>query len=222
MANPTSKSNDFFLRLRDMERRLNLRIDRRAAFDGTQLTRTVQKLEELIAGLLSQVNGIFSGYVQAGGNITAGGTGSFAAGLTSTGAAALDLSTIPGTRQITYQHVASGRFGFAPSRVESKIDLSEVLPFTAADVYQAIPYVWHYVNQVAIRDDPENEYFDPTYEVPLEIGLVANYLIENNLSAFVVFNEDGSPKTVDLALFGAVANLVAVRDLDRRLTAAGL
>lgn len=222
MADPSSKSRDFFQRLREVERRLNLRIDQRAGFDATQLNRTVATLQELVAGLVTQVNGIFSGYVQAGGDITGGGTGSFAAGLTSTGAAALDLSTIPGSRQITYQHVASGRYGFAPSRIESKIDVSDVLPFTAADVYQAIPYVWHYVNQVAIRDDPANEYFDPTYEVPLEIGLVANYLIENNLSAFVVFNEDGSPKTVDLALFGAVANLVAVRDLDRRLSAAGL
>ena len=42
------------------------------------------------------------------------------------------------------------------------------------------------------------------------------------MAIFVVFNEDGTPKTVDLALFGAIANLVAVKDIDRRLRAAGL
>lgn len=148
--------------------------------------------------------------------------GSFDAGLTSVGAAGLDLSTIPGGRQIVYQHVASGRYGFAPSRLDSKVDVSDQLPFGAADVYRAIPFVWHYVNQIAIRDDPTNEYHDPAYSVPLELGLVADYLVDNNLSSFVVFNDDGKPKTVDLALFGAIANLVAVRDLDARLVAAGL
>ncbi len=160
--------------------------------------------------------------VNATGDSTAVGTGSFATGLTSLGAAGLDLSTIGGSRQAAWQLVASGRYGFAPSTLASKTNLSESLPFTAEDVYATIPFVYEYIGQVAIRDDPENPEYDPAYVVPVEIGLIADYLIAHNMSIFVVFNEDGTPRTIDYAAFGAVANLVAVRDLNERLKAAGL
>lgn len=149
--------------------------------------------------------------------VSTSGSGQFDGGLTSAGASALDLSTIPGPRQPSWQHIASGAFGCAPSTLNTKVDVSEVLPFTAHDVYEATPHVWHYINQLAIRDDPDNEYYDHDYEVPLELGLIAEYLIAKNMGIFVVLDEHGEPKTVDLALFGAIANLVAVRDLNARL-----
>lgn len=197
---------DVLRRLRELE-----------AMDGSQIYNTVQDLRNLVDGLLEQSE------INVTGNVTGGGTGSFAAGLTSVGSAGLDLSTIPGTRQTAWQHVATGRYGYAPSTLESKTNLNQQLPFTAEDVYAVTPYVYEYVAQIAIRDDPTNEFYNPNYVVPLEIGLVAQHLIEHNMGAFVVYQPDGvTPKTIDYPLFGAIANLVAARDLNRRMTAAGL
>lgn len=202
------------------------------ALDGSQIYNTVQDLKHLLDGLLNQVNGIFSGYVSAGTTVTAGGDitstagrGSFASALVSTGAAATDLSAMAGLRQTVWQLYTgsnTGMYGYAPSTLASKTNLSESLPFTAADVYETIPYMYEYIGQVAIRDDADNPDYDPDYVVPTEIGLMAEYLVARNMGAFVVFNEDGSPKTIDYASFGAIANLVAIRDLNERLTGAGL
>ena len=200
---------------------------------GGQVANQLARLNQLYNDLAAEVAAIAaSGATWAGpvatsgtvtgGSVTATGVVTGNAGITSTGAAALDLSTIPGSRQPAWQHIATGRYGFAPSSLDTKMNLSTVLPFSAEDVYAAVPYVYEYIGQVAIRDNPENEYYDPDYIVPTELGLIAQYLIENNMSMFVVFNDSGEPKTVDYALFGAIANLVAVQNLDNRIRAAGL
>jgi hypothetical protein len=76
-----------------------------------------------------------------------------------------------------------------------------------------------YITQLEIRDNPDNEFYDPEYEVPDEAGLFAEDLIRNGLESFVIYDSDGvTPAGVDYAGFGAVANLVAVRDLHERLT----
>ena len=166
----------------------------------------------------SRVTGTWTKDVATAGSVLASGIGTFGTGLTSVGAAALDLSTIAGTRQPVWQHIATGRYGYAPSTLEAKTDIEPGLPFTAEDVYETIPVVWKYLGQVDIRDNPENPEYDPDYVVPMEIGLVAQWLVERNMSLFVVFHEDGvTPKTIDYSLFGAVANLVAVKDLNQRM-----
>ena len=195
-------------------RRALRRLDKLEQPDGAQLIRAVEQ----IAGIPAVVDAYLAGLT----NITIGGTLNAGAGITSLGAAALDVSTLGGTRQTTWQHIATGRFGYAPSTLASKANLSESLPFTAEDVYATIPFVYEYIGQIAIRDDPENEFYDPDYKVPIEIGLMAEHLEARNMGIFVVRNEDGSPRTIDYAAFGAIANLVAVRDLDARLRSAGL
>lgn len=168
---------------------------------------------------------VAAGTVTSSGNVSAGGGGDFASSLKSAGAAGTDLSTVSGLRQNAWQMYtggSTGLYGYAPSTIASKANLSERLPFTAADIYAVTPYVYEYIGQVAIRDDPDNPEYDPKYDVPMEIGLVAEHLIAHNMSIFVVFNEDGSPKTIDYATFGAVAALVAARDLNARLMKAGL
>lgn len=159
-----------------------------------------------------------TGSVAASTNVTGGGTGDFAAGLTSVGAAGLDLSTIAGARQDVWQHIGTGRYGYAPSTIEAKTKIDEGLPFTAEDVYEVVPVVWEYIGQVDIRDNPKNEGYNPDYIVPLEIGLLAQWLVKRNMGIFVIFHEDGvTPKSINYPLFGAVANLVAVRDLNERV-----
>lgn len=223
-------------RLRDIERELE-----QMFADGT-LRGLIDSLPATIAELLavsvSTGTVVASGAVSAGTTVTAGttitaggdiastgGRGTFASGLSSVGASATDLSALAGLRQNAWQLYTGaniGLYGYAPSTLASKTNLSDSLPFTAADVYAVVPYVYEYIGQVAIRDDPDNPGYDPGYAVPTEIGLIAEHLIERNMSMFVVFNEDGTAKTIDYPLFGAVANLVAVRDLDQRLAAAGL
>jgi hypothetical protein len=78
--------------------------------------------------------------------------------------------------------------------------------------------VFQYKSQLAIRDDPENAFYDPTYVAAWEIGLMAEELIEHNRSMFVFFEEDGvTPKGINYDLFGAIAPLVVLADIAARL-----
>lgn len=219
---PGDEYNQIFALLKDFGRRI-AELERPT---GTQTASLVQQLFDIVNGLASATDISVSGTVTAGGNITStAGRGTFAAALVSTGAAATDLSALAGLRQTVWQLYTgsnAGMYGYAPSTLASKTNLSESLPFTAADVYATIPYMYEYIGQVAIRDDSDNPDYDPDYVVPTEIGLMAEHLVARNMGAFVVFNEDGSPKTIDYASFGAIANLVAIRDLNERLSAAGL
>jgi hypothetical protein len=76
---------------------------------------------------------------------------------------------------------------------------------------------------LAIKTDPDNANYDPDYVVPWDVGLMAQDLIDHNMSCFVVFEEDGAtPKTINYDLFGAIVPLVLDADIDARLRAAGI
>lgn len=163
------------------------------------------------SGAVSGSSGAFSGAVT-------GGSGTFSSSLSSPGAYTTDVSTLPGARQTVWQH-NSGVYGFAPSTLAMKTNLGPV-PFTADDVRAVSPYVFQYKSQLAIRDDPENPYYDPTYEPSWEIGLMAEHLIEHKMGCFVFFEEDGvTPKGINYDLFGAIAPLVVLADQEARLKA---
>jgi hypothetical protein len=131
------------------------------------------------------------------------------------------VSLLSGARQTVWQH-NSGVYGFAPSSIKTKTNLKPV-PFSAADVLAVTPYVFQYRGQVAIRDDPDNDEYDPDYVVPWEIGLMAEHLIEHNMACFVFWDPDGvTPRGINYDLFGAIAPLVVLADQERRLRAAGL
>jgi hypothetical protein len=140
-----------------------------------------------------------------------GANGTFSAGLSSVGAYNTDVSLLSGARQAVWQH-NSGVYGYAPSSRELKTNLGPV-PFTAADVLAVMPQVFQYKAQVAIRDDPTNPNHDPNYSVPWEIGLMAEDLIAHNMSCFVFWNEDGTPRGINYDLFGAVAPLVVLASI---------
>lgn len=138
--------------------------------------------------------------------------GTFSSGINSVGAYNTDVSLLAGARQPTWQH-NSGVFGFAPSTIASKTDLGPV-PFIAEDVMAVQPFIYHYKGQIAIRDDPDNESYDPNYAVPWDIGLMAEHLIEHNMGCFVFWEADGiTPKGINYDLFGAIAPLVVLRAL---------
>ena len=241
MANPTPGPRGFRDQLSEMRRQLDDRIDRISTFDGSQYVRAVEKLQELINDLPGMVDDVLAtavntGTVTASGSVTAGGnvnaTGNVSAGgsvtaggnitasgrvnaigsLQSVGAFNTDVSTYPGSRQPMWQNT-NGMIGYAPSTREKKTHIRTV-PFTAENVRACMPRVFAYKTQVDIRDNPENEFYDPEYVVPDEAGLFAEDLIANGLEAFVIYEGDGTtPAGIDYAGFGAVANLVAVRDL---------
>jgi len=169
----------------------------------------------LSSGTVSMTNISASGNVSAT-NLTASGTVNGVAALKSVGAYSTDVTALPGGRQTVWQH-NSGVYGYAPSTSVKKTNVRPV-DFTAKNVIDCTPSIFAYKAQIDIRDNPENEFYDPDYVVPDEVGLFAENLINNKLEAFVIFDSDGiTPTGVDYANFGAVANLVAVRDLHERL-----
>ncbi|GLU88963.1 hypothetical protein [Agromyces sp. NBRC 114283] len=203
---------------------------------GTSMNSLVQQVQEAIANINATVTAaiaansytktqIDSKIASPGNispvNVTASGGGSFAASLSSVGAYNTDVSAMAGARQSVWQH-NSGVYGYAPSTIESKANLGPV-PFTAADVLAVQPWMYQYRAQMAIRDDAENPYYDPDYVVPWEIGLMAEHLIAHNMECFVVLQDDGvTPKTIDYMLFGAIAPLVVLADMESRLRSAGI
>lgn len=199
-------------RFREIERRLDI-LERP---DGTQVFGTVRQLTALIEDLAAQVNALAASGVEWEGPVTTSGEGNFAAGIRSTGAAALDVSTLSGSRQSTWQHISTGRFGYAPSTLAEKRNLRPV-PFSAAAVLEIAPRVFHYRGQLDIRDNPDNPEYNPEYQVPDEVGVIAEELIAAGLELFVVRGEDGAPRGVHYDLFGVVAALLVGRDHEARI-----
>lgn len=186
------------------------------ALDGSQVHNTVQKLKQLINGILEQTEVNVSGSVTAGGNGIFGGTVTATAGITSTGVAAFNVTTLPGGRSAVWIHDSSGIMGQTTSSLRYKTDVTEV-PYTAAQFVSVMPVVFAYIAQKDIRDNPDNPNFDPEYRVPVEVGLVAEWLVDAGLDLYVLRDLDGEPKNIDYATFAAHAALVIGRDHDQRL-----
>ena len=202
---------------------------------GEQLFRALDQVKQLILDLPGLVaaavtsflsTGFTTGSMHATGNVQVDGAVSAGGNLVSVGSSMIDVSAMAGLRQQVWQLYTGanlGLYGYASSSITTKTNLSEDLPFIAQDVYATIPFLYQYIGQVAVRDDLTHPNYDPAYEPPINLGLMAEYLAERNMGIFVIYQEDGiTPKTIDYALFGAIANLVAVRDLDARLRAAGI
>lgn len=195
--------------------------------DASQTAQALQTLTDLVNGLIDQVNGIFTGYVQAGTTITAagdvtstGGRGYFGGTLWSVGSSATDLSTLPGLRQTTWQIYTAGNtglYGYSPSSFRSKTHWKKA-GYTAAQFLACFPYVYEYRGQISIRDDKRNPNYDPNYVVPIEVGYLAELLIKNGLGQFVTM-KDGVPIGIDYAAFAAVGMTIIGRELMARLDA---
>lgn len=204
---PTDALDQLRMILQDVRRRLS----ELEALDGSQIYNTVQELRRLVDGLIEQTE------VNVSGNVTAGGTVTGTAGITSTGVYALDVTTLPGGRAATWVHV-TGRLGQTVSSITKKTDLTPA-PYKASQFLACAPFLYHYTAQLDIRDNPDNPNFDPAYVVPWDVGFIAEYLIDNGLGDFVFFNEDGSPRGIHYAEFGSVFAAVVGRDHEARIVA---
>jgi hypothetical protein len=191
MANRTSKPESFELRLRNQIKRLDDRINRISGFDGTQLTRTVQKLQELVDGLLEQVNGIFSGYVRAGGNITAN-SGTF-------------ISAYARSHSVVTSYVAayidgSGNFLSTPSSLRMKRDIATA--GWTREQRDAIRVVHYKLRAAYILADMDGR--NPE-DVETIVGVIGEELVAAGLDDFVVFDDRGRVFTVRYELLALVA-----------------
>lgn len=204
--------------LRSGLREIQDRLAELEAPTGSQTAEALSQIRALVNNLAAEVAALAASGVTWAGPVTTSGEGDFAAGLRSTGAAALDLSTISGSRQPAWQHIASGRYGYAPSTLAEKRNVRPV-PFTAAEVLAVAPRVFWYRGQLDIRDNPDNPAYNPEHQVPDEIGLIAEELIAAGLEIFVVVDDDGTPRGVHYELFGAVAALVVGADHEARIAA---
>lgn len=170
-------------------------------------------------GQLIVASGVLNsaGSITAVTDISAGGKVIGNAGLTSLGVYNTDVTALPGARTSVWVHV-SGVLGQTVSTIVKKLNLRDQLPFTAADILSIVPYIFEYRAQVEIRDDPENPYYDPSYVVPTEIGMMAEHLVDAGLGLFVEYETDGiTPAGINYTLFGAVAAVVIGRAQEDRM-----
>ena len=181
------------------------------------MNRAVETLTQLVNDLPGQIDAalaieVNTGNVNASGNVTASGTVNGVGGLRSSGAAGTSLASVPGNRQTVWQIYDGsniGLYGYAPSSITTKTDIEEV-PYSPESFLRCMAFLYVYKGQVAIRDDPDNEYYDPGYEVPSEAGYMAQHLIANGLGQFVTMN-GAEPIGIDYASFAAVGMTVIGR-----------
>lgn len=188
--------------LREVVRRLDV-LERPT---GTQTAEALRTLTELVEGLLEQTSLAVTNNITAGGTITGQGVVTGVAGINSVGAYNLDVTTLAGSRRGAWWH-QSGAAGYAPSTRERKQNIRSA-DFRPEQFMVIAPKVFEYRAQADIRDNPENPQHDPNYVVPLEVGLIAEDLIEAGLGAFVFEDDEGRPAGIDYATFGAICSLV--------------
>lgn len=224
MAGRTTQDKDSLQPLEDQFREIWRQIRTLQQPTGTSLVGLVEQVQQTLAAIEANLASMVTAYLSSGfttgsmtatGNVNVGGTMTATTGITSPGAAALDVSTIPGSRQPSWQHIASGRYGYAPSTVVKKINV-DGYGGKASQFLACMPIVWEYLSQIDIRDNPENPYYDPEYVVPVEVGLLAELLIANGLPEFVFFH-DGEPAGIYMAEFAAVGFVIVGRDHEARL-----
>jgi len=194
---------------------------------GEQLSRTLAKVQQLIADLPGMVtaylaSGFTTGSMTASGAVTAAGDIKTTAG---------HLFTPAGySYDITYTRRTAwlgndGRVAWASSsrRRKTNIEPSMVDPLA---VLRVSSFVFQYLAEVAKRDDPSSEgYVGPDYTVAWEFGTMAEDLDELGLGVVVDYDEDGSPAGINYSGLGLLAIEAAKyvweqhQDLERRVSA---
>lgn len=189
-------------RLRDVDRRL----DELERPTGTQTAQAVAQIRSLVEDLVDTVNALAASGVTWEGPVDTSGTVTADTGINSVGAYNLDVTTLAGARRGAWWHV-SGAAGYAPSTRVRKQNIRDA-EFRPEQFMAIAPKMFEYRAQADIRDNPENPQYDPNYEVPVEVGLIAEDLVEAGLDAFVFVDDKGDPAGIDYATFGAICSLV--------------
>ena len=171
---------------------------------GTQTAQALQKLRDLINGILEQVNGIFSGYVQAGGNITStGGDFVTSAGYLRSPAGVLFDITTP--RRNTYWRDSDGRLAWASSSREAKTNIKDA-DLDPLAILELSARAFNYKAEVAKRDDPDSlEYVGPDYHIATEFGGIAEEFHDLGLWQVVIYEDHWKPIGIHYELVGLLA-----------------
>ena len=208
---PGDEINQLFTILKDFRRRL-AELERPT---GSQTASALRTLQDLVNGLLTQVNGVFSGYVQAGGNITStSGYGIFGAGVTSVPVYSNLVSATP--YKVMYVNDA-GSFGYVPSSRRYKQDI-QTAELAVRDIMRKIRVVtFRYIEAVKLSGD----------EAAREWGLIAEEVHDLGLYWLVDY-EEGKPNGLKHERFAVLLILDAqdkqaqLDDITKRLEAAGI
>jgi hypothetical protein len=222
MAEYPTPPGDGMAPIVDEFRKLGRRISELERPSGTNIGSLVAqvqaKLVDLNAAVIAEVDSYLSSGTVNVTNLTASGTLTASGALKSAGAAGTDLGTIPGNRRSAWQIYDGaniGLYGYSTSSIETKMNLEKV-SYTPGQFLACIGFLYEYRGQVAIRDDPENEYYDPAYKVPEEVGYMAEHLIANGLEQFVTMFQ-GEPIGIDYAAFAAIGMTVIGREHENRI-----
>lgn len=144
--------------------------------DGPQIAQALATLTALVDGILTQANGIFSGFVTAGTTISSVGRGTFDGGVTSADVKSRTLS-------VGYDSVyidANNIMGKAPSARRFKQDIA-VHNFDPSVVDQMQGHTFRIIAAVEQLGD----------DAPVEVGYIADELAELGLETFVRYDPDG-------------------------------
>jgi hypothetical protein len=174
---------------------INRRLDVLERPTGTQTAGLLSQVQAAVANIGAAVTAYLSSGFSTGGNITA------TSGYIFTPAGyAFD---------ITYTRRASwlgndGRIGWASSSAEAKTNIRDA-DIDPLKILEVAARSFNYRAEIAKRDDPENEQYDPDYHVALEFGAIAEELDALGLWQVVIYEDHQKPVGIHYELLGLLA-----------------
>lgn len=156
------------------------RLDELERPTGSQTAQALKTLQDLVDGLLTQVNGVFSGYVTAGSYITAQGIVTGVAGVNSVGV----YNTLVSGSPYKVQYVMNdGTMGYVPSSRRYKQDIKTAELDVRAVMRQLRVVTFRYIEAASLHGDA----------AAVEWGLIAEEVHALGLTWLVDYNESGEP-----------------------------
>lgn len=184
-------------RFRELERRLS----ETEAFTGAELFQTVQTLQDLVDGLLSQTDINATGNAEIGGTIHSVGRGTFDGGITSADVNTRILSFSYDSVYIDGNNI----FGLSPSSRRYKQDI------VPADLDPNLFYLAEIVNYRTI------EAVEKSGEAAkVEIGGIAEQFHDIGLGQFVRYDSEGRPDGITYERL-TVGLIAVVQQLNNRI-----
>lgn len=208
--------------LRGVLEKVTERLDELERPSGTQTAEALKTIRALVDDLAAEVAALaasgvtWAGPVSTAGSLSAGGSITAAGPVSLVDTYNFDVTSLPGQRRTMSVHV-SGRVG---QTVSTKTKKTNEVPFPvpAAAFLELGRYLFQMKAQIDIRDNPDNPYYDPNYEVPWEPGYFAEELQAAGLGMFVYTNEDGTAAGINYDLFAAVGFGVVGADHETRIS----
>lgn len=187
---PTDALDALIRRLIEAERRI-AELERPT---GTQTAGALKKLQDLVAGLLTQVNGVFSGYIQAGGNANIGGDINLTGYLFTAAGYGYDITY---TRRAAWLG-SDGRLGWASSSIDGKVLLNTLRQPDALKILDLMPHYYQRKLELAKADANSDHFISTDYHVATEWGGLAEEFHAAGLWQVVIYEWDVEYELVDV------------------------